>query len=67
MSNSDLDPLADNKLLIVKLGGLGPLIRLMSSPKIEVQINVAACITNLSAHGMPWTHVMPIARLIVYR
>jgi hypothetical protein len=45
-------PLADNKLLIVKLGGLEPLIRQMLSPNVEVQCNAVGCITNLATHGM---------------
>lgn len=43
--------LADNKLLIVKLGGLEPLIRQMLSPNVEVQCNAVGCITNLATHG----------------
>ena len=44
--------IADNKLLIVKLGGLEPLIRQMLSPNVEVQCNAVGCITNLATHGM---------------
>lgn len=44
--------LADNKLLIVKLGGLEPLIRQMLSPNVEVQCNAVGCVTNLATHGM---------------
>ena len=44
-------PLADNKLLIVKLGGLEPLIRQMLSPNVEVQCNAVGCVTNLATHG----------------
>lgn len=53
--------LADNKLLIVKLGGLEPLIRQMLSPNVEVQCNAVGCVTNLATHGsctrilgLPW-------------
>lgn len=42
---------ADNKLTIVKLGGLEPLIRQMLSPNVEVQCNAVGCITNLATHG----------------
>ena len=42
---------ADNKLLIVKLGGLEPLIRQMLSQNVEVQCNAVGCITNLATHG----------------
>ena len=42
---------AENKLLIVKLGGLEPLIRQMGSPNVEVQCNAVGCITNLATHG----------------
>ena len=45
-------PSADNKLLIVKLGGLEPLIRQMLSPNVEVQCNAVGCVTNLATHGM---------------
>ncbi|GAA5874355.1 hypothetical protein JCM3774_005014 [Rhodotorula dairenensis] len=41
---------ADNKLTIVKLGGLEPLIRQMLSPNVEVQCNAVGCITNLATH-----------------
>lgn len=40
----------DNKILIVKLGGLEPLIRQMLSPNVEVQCNAVGCITNLATH-----------------
>jgi vacuolar protein 8 len=46
---------AENKLLIVRLGGLEPLIRQMLSPNVEVQCNAVGCITNLATHGMPAT------------
>jgi len=51
-TDSDPDPSADNKLLIVKLGGLEPLIRQMLSPNVEVQCNAVGCVTNLATHGM---------------
>jgi vacuolar protein 8 len=40
----------DNKTLIVRLGGLEPLIRQMLSPNVEVQCNAVGCITNLATH-----------------
>ncbi|KAI8354658.1 vacuolar protein 8 [Blakeslea trispora] len=40
----------ENKLLIVKLGGLDQLIRQMGSPNVEVQCNAVGCITNLATH-----------------
>lgn len=43
--------LAENKLLIVSLGGLEPLIRQMLSPNVEVQCNAVGCVTNLATHG----------------
>ena len=43
--------IAENKLLIVKLGGLEQLIRQMGSPNVEVQCNAVGCITNLATHG----------------
>lgn len=39
-----------NKLAIVELGGLTPLIRQMNSPNVEVQCNAVGCITNLATH-----------------
>ncbi|KAI8073974.1 putative VAC8-vacuolar membrane protein required for the cytoplasm-to-vacuole targeting [Gongronella butleri] len=39
---------SENKLLIVKLGGLEQLIRQMGSPNVEVQCNAVGCITNLA-------------------
>lgn len=41
---------AENKVLIVQLGGLVPLIRQMRSPNVEVQCNAVGCITNLATH-----------------
>lgn len=43
---------ATNKVNIVRLGGLEPLIRLMSSPNVEVQCNAVGCITNLATAGI---------------
>lgn len=60
-------PTADNKLLIVKLGGLEPLIRQMLSPNVEVQCNAVGCVTNLATHGMGWTCMTPNTYLIVRR
>lgn len=42
--------LAENKVLIVQLGGLTPLIRQMLSANVEVQCNAVGCITNLATH-----------------
>ena len=42
--------IAENKVLIVQLGGLTPLIRQMLSPNVEVQCNAVGCITNLATH-----------------
>lgn len=47
-----LPDVAENKILIVKLGGLEPLIRQMLSPNVEVQCNAVGCVTNLATHGM---------------
>jgi len=41
---------AENKVAIVQLGGLNPLIRQMMSPNVEVQCNAVGCITNLATH-----------------
>ena len=41
---------AQNKVLIVALGGLTPLIRQMNSQNVEVQCNAVGCITNLATH-----------------
>lgn len=41
---------AQNKVLIVQLGGLSPLIRQMNSSNVEVQCNAVGCITNLATH-----------------
>jgi vacuolar protein 8 len=55
--------LAENKLLIVKLGGLEQLIRQMGSPNVEVQCNAVGCITNLATHGMfPPHHYFTITK-----
>jgi vacuolar protein 8 len=55
--NGSRSSLADNKLLIVKLGGLEPLIRQMLSPNVEVQCNAVGCVTNLATHGS-WTNIL---------
>lgn len=47
MIDSGLD---ENKVSIVLLGGLSPLIRQMRSPNVEVQCNAVGCITNLATH-----------------
>lgn len=41
---------AENKVAIVALGGLAPLIKQMNSPNVEVQCNAVGCITNLATH-----------------
>ncbi|CAH7685287.1 armadillo-type protein [Phakopsora pachyrhizi] len=59
----------ENKLLIVKLGGLEPLIRQMLSPNVEVQCNAVGCITNLATHDENKAKIaksgalMPLTRL----
>lgn len=40
----------ENKVKIVELGGLVPLIKQMNSPNVEVQCNAVGCITNLATH-----------------
>lgn len=40
----------DNKILIVEMGGLEPLIKQMLSANVEVQCNAVGCITNLATH-----------------
>ena len=42
--------IAENKVSIVLLGGLSPLIRQMMSTNVEVQCNAVGCITNLATH-----------------
>ena len=42
--------IAENKVAIVMLGGLSPLIRQMMSTNVEVQCNAVGCITNLATH-----------------
>ena len=42
--------LAENKVAIVEIGGLNPLIRQMNSSNVEVQCNAVGCITNLATH-----------------
>lgn len=39
-----------NKLKIVQMGGLEPLITQMNSSNVEVQCNAVGCITNLATH-----------------
>ncbi|KAL9091995.1 MAG: hypothetical protein Q9159_001140 [Coniocarpon cinnabarinum] len=41
---------AENKVAIVSLGGLVPLIKQMNSQNVEVQCNAVGCITNLATH-----------------
>lgn len=41
---------ATNKVRIVELGGLDPLIKQMTSSNVEVQCNAVGCITNLATH-----------------
>lgn len=57
--------IADNKLLIVKLGGLEPLIRQMLSPNVEVQCNAVGCVTNLATHGELLDVILPSKSLII--
>ncbi|KAG1054746.1 hypothetical protein G6F43_003264 [Rhizopus delemar] len=47
----------ENKLLIVKLGGLEQLVRQMGSPNVEVQCNAVGCITNLATHDENKTRI----------
>jgi vacuolar protein 8 len=42
--------IAENKVKIVELGGLIPLIKQMNSANVEVQCNAVGCITNLATH-----------------
>jgi hypothetical protein len=49
-AHSDSTSPAENKVLIVQLGGLTPLIRQMLSTNVEVQCNAVGCITNLATH-----------------
>ena len=56
---------ADNKLLIVKLGGLEPLIRQMLSPNVEVQCNAVGCVTNLATHGDFQNQIVSQASLLM--
>ncbi|KAH8917283.1 putative VAC8-vacuolar membrane protein required for the cytoplasm-to-vacuole targeting [Atractiella rhizophila] len=55
---------ADNKLLIVRLGGLEPLIRQMLSPNTEVQCNAVGCITNLATHDENKTKIAKSGALV---
>jgi hypothetical protein len=54
----------DNKVLIVKLGGLDPLIRQMLSPNVEVQCNAVGCITNLATHDENKTKIAKSGALV---
>ncbi|ETW87677.1 hypothetical protein HETIRDRAFT_308344, partial [Heterobasidion irregulare TC 32-1] len=56
--------IADNKLLIVKLGGLEPLIRQMLSPNVEVQCNAVGCVTNLATHDDNKTKIAKSGALV---
>jgi vacuolar protein 8 len=49
-TTADCFSAGQNKVLIVSLGGLTPLIRQMNSPNVEVQCNAVGCITNLATH-----------------
>lgn len=59
-------PPVDNKLLIVRLGGLEPLISQMLSPNVEVQCNAVGCVTNLATHGAQFFWNPSIDALIAY-
>lgn len=48
---------AENKVLIVQLGGLTPLIEQMRSPDTDVQCNAVGCITNLATHELNKTRI----------
>ncbi|KAL7421643.1 Vacuolar protein 8 [Cryptotrichosporon argae] len=55
---------AENKLLIVSLGGLEPLIRQMLSPNVEVQCNAVGCVTNLATHDENKTQIAKSGALV---
>jgi len=55
---------AENKLLIVQLGGLEPLIRQMLSTNVEVQCNAVGCITNLATHDENKTKIAKSGALV---
>lgn len=55
---------AENKLLIVSLGGLEPLIRQMLSPNVEVQCNAVGCVTNLATHDDNKTQIAKSGALV---
>ncbi|WVN88419.1 vacuolar protein 8 [Cryptococcus depauperatus CBS 7841] len=55
---------AENKLLVVSLGGLEPLIRQMLSPNVEVQCNAVGCITNLATHDENKTQIAKSGALV---
>jgi vacuolar protein 8 len=54
----------DNKILIVQLGGLEPLIRQMLSTNVEVQCNAVGCITNLATHDENKTKIAKSGALV---
>ncbi|KIY45504.1 ARM repeat-containing protein [Fistulina hepatica ATCC 64428] len=56
--------LVHNKLLIVRLGGLEPLIRQMLSPNVEVQCNAVGCVTNLATHDDNKTKIAKSGALV---
>ncbi|KZO99818.1 vacuolar protein 8 [Calocera viscosa TUFC12733] len=56
--------LVENKLLIVKLGGLEPLIRQMLSSNVEVQCNAVGCVTNLATHDENKTKIAKSGALV---
>ncbi|KAG6381370.1 vacuolar protein 8 [Boletus reticuloceps] len=64
LTHVDHSPAADNKLLIVKLGGLEPLIRQMLSPNVEVQCNAVGCVTNLATHDDNKTKIAKSGALV---
>ena len=43
--------LEENKAIIVKSGGLVPLIKLLRSDQVEVLCNVCGCLTTLATQG----------------
>ncbi|KAG9022231.1 Vacuolar protein 8 [Tulasnella sp. JGI-2019a] len=55
---------AENKLLIVALGGLEPLIQQMVSLNVEVQCNAVGCVTNLATHDENKTKIAKSGALV---
>lgn len=55
---------AENKIVIVQLGGLEPLIRQMLSTNVEVQCNAVGCITNLATHDENKTKIAKSGALV---